>query len=94
MSDNFIGGLFAKAPHERAPDFVKAGISIKLADFAQYLRELKATEPDAEWLNIQIKESRGGKWYAEKDNWKPDAAQKAVKEAAKADADLDSDLPF
>jgi hypothetical protein len=66
----FINGVSAKAPHERAPDFIKARVSIKLADFAQYLRDLKLNEPDVEWLNFDIKESKGGKWYVERDSWK------------------------
>lgn len=28
----FVDGLIVKAPHERAPDFVKASISIKRAN--------------------------------------------------------------
>jgi len=68
MSDiDFIDGLFVKAPHENAPDFVKAQISIKRKDLGNWLRG-----KDDEWINIQVKESKKGKWYAEVDNWKPE----------------------
>jgi hypothetical protein len=88
MSDKeFIDGLSAKAPHEKAPDFVKARISIKLADFAQYLRDLKAKEPDAEWLNADVKVAKSGNWYIERDTWKPEKTQEP------ATADEDS-IPF
>jgi hypothetical protein len=90
MSDNnFVGGFFARAPHERAPGFVKASVSIKLADFAAYLREVKQDNPDIEWLRIQIKESRGGKWYAERDTWEPNQAQ-----ATNGGDSIDDTIPF
>jgi hypothetical protein len=48
----FVPGLFAKAPRETAPPFVKASISIKVADLGVFLRERhKAGE---EWVNIDI----------------------------------------
>lgn len=70
----FIDGMSVKVPHEKAPDFVKASGSIKLDAFANYLRELKKREPDAEWLNFQIKVAKSGKWYVERDTWEPKKA--------------------
>ena len=61
----FVNGLMVKAPHEKAPDFVKCSISIKRKDLGNWLRE-----KDDEWINIDVKESRNGKWYAEVNNWK------------------------
>jgi hypothetical protein len=67
MSDKeFPNGLFAKAPHENAPDFVKCKISIKRADFGNWLRGKQD-----EWINLDVKVSQDGKWYAEVDTWKP-----------------------
>ena len=65
MAD-FIDGLFAKAPHEKAPDFVKCKISIKRKDLGNWLRQR-----DDEWINVIVKESKEGKWYAQIDDWKP-----------------------
>ncbi len=62
----FVDGLVIKKPHENAPDFVKCGLSIKRAELIAWL----TAKPDA-WVNLQIKESRNGKWYAAVDNWKP-----------------------
>ncbi len=62
----FIEGFFAKAPHANAPDFVKAKVNIKREDLLQWL----STRQD-EWINIDIKEARSGKWYASVDNWQP-----------------------
>lgn len=62
----FPAGLFAKAPHDKAPDFVKAALSIKRAELGNWLRG-----QSGEWINLQIKESRNGKWYVAVDNWEP-----------------------
>ena len=71
MSDQmeFIDGLFAKAPHPNAPDFVKAKISIKREELINWLNNRSD-----EWVNIDVKEGRTGKWYASVDNCKPDPA--------------------
>lgn len=62
----FIEGFFAKAPHANAPDFVKAKVNIKREDLLQWL-----SARQDEWINIDIKEARSGKWYASVDNWQP-----------------------
>lgn len=59
MSDiEFIDGLMAKAPNPNAPTFVKASISIKREELIAWLQAR-----NEEWINADIKESRGGKWY-------------------------------
>ena len=63
----FVNGLIAKAPHQNAPEFVKAKLSIKRVDLVDWLMSSQD-----EWINIDIKESKSGKWYAEVDNWKPE----------------------
>ncbi|MBT3608993.1 MAG: hypothetical protein HN516_01500, partial [Gammaproteobacteria bacterium] len=65
----FIDGFFAKAPRANAPDFVKANISIKREEMIRWL-----SAKDDEWVNIDVKEARSGKWYASVDNWKPNTA--------------------
>ena len=62
----FVSGLIVKAPNENAPEYVKAKISIKRAELAGWL----ATKSD-EWINVDVKVSQGGKWYAAVDSWKP-----------------------
>jgi hypothetical protein len=81
----FVDGLIVKAPHENAPSFVKASISIKVADLGNWLRaKHKAGE---EWVNVDVKESKGGKWYAAVSTFKP-------KERQEAKAADESDIPF
>lgn len=92
MADpQFVNGLMIKKPHDNAPDFVKCAISIKRKDLGNWLRE-----KDDEWINIQVKESKGGKWYAEVDTWKPNKedAPKTIAEQKKEGSFDDSDLPF
>ena len=65
----FVDGLIVKAPHPKAPDFVKASIAIKVEDLGKWLREkYKAGD---EWINIDVKEAKSGKWYAAVSNFKP-----------------------
>lgn len=96
MSDKFVTGLFVNPPHEKAPDFVKMSLSIKPAEFAEWL---KAQEPsDKGYIRIQVKEGKSGKWYAELDTWKPKGGEPSDKPAkperpAFVDDSLD-DLPF
>lgn len=68
---NFVDGLLVKLPDENAPEFVKLKLSIKLDEFGPWVSAQKANDPSIEWLNIEIKEGRSGKWYAERNMWKP-----------------------
>ena len=93
MNDKeFVNGLIVKAPHEKAPDFVKADISSKREDLIEWL-----SNKQDDWININIKESKGGKWYAEVNDWKPTGGQgernDQPHEGGGDDFD-DSDIPF
>lgn len=69
MSDiEFVDGLIVKAPHENAPDFVKCKISIKRKDLGNWLRK-----KEGDWINVDVKVSKDGKWYAAVDTWVPKA---------------------
>lgn len=62
----FVNGLMAKKPKENAPEWVKCNLSLKREDLIAWL-----AEQSDEWINVQVCESKGGKWYAEVDSWKP-----------------------
>ena len=80
----FVEGLFVKAPHAKAPDFVKAAISIKPKEMIAWLEARKGQE----YINIDVKQSRGGKYYTAVSNFKP-------KEKAPAkQGDKDDRIPF
>ena len=91
MADDieFVNGLIVKAPHQNAPDFVKAAISIKVADLTEWL-----SDRDEEWINIDVKESRGGKWYAAVSTFKPKQQQEQKPGANVPAIDYDNDIPF
>jgi crotonobetainyl-CoA:carnitine CoA-transferase CaiB-like acyl-CoA transferase len=95
MADDieFVNGLIVKAPREGAPDFVKAAVSIKVADMMAWLQSRYAAGD--EWVNIDVKEARSGKWYAAVNTYKPkDATPKKQKVEKSSIADMDSDVPF
>lgn len=88
----FVNGLIVKKPNEKAPDFVKAAISIKVDDLGMWLREKhKAGE---EWVNVDVKESRGGKWYAAVSKFKPKENQEPQKKGGNTIHDIEQDIPF
>lgn len=87
----FVNGLIVKAPHEKAPDFVKATISIKVADLGMWLREKH--KAGNEWVNIDVKESKGGKWYAALSTYEPKAKVEEPKPTSSF-ADMEDDIPF
>lgn len=94
MSDiEFVDGLIVKAPHEKAPDFVKAAISIKRSELISWL-----TTRTEDWINLDVKESKGGKWYASVNDFKPSkqdaAAQQNQMNAPQPQNEFDDDLPF
>ena len=73
MADvDFVDRMIIKEPRQGAPDFVKGSISIKRADLGNWLRG-----KDDEWINLDIKVGKSGKWYVQVNNWKPDASQGA-----------------
>lgn len=94
----FINGLIVKAPHENAPEYIKAKLSIKREELIATLKGMSG-----EWINADIKVSQGGKWYVAIDTWKPNqggttgGAQKSEQRPASmmtSEALADDDIPF
>lgn len=75
MSGNakFINGLIVKAPNDRAPEYVKARLSIKREELIAWLQS-----EHGEWINAEIKVSQGGKWFASVDDWKPEGKRQSA----------------
>lgn len=63
----FVQGLFVSR-RDNAPDFVKANLSFKVEQFTEYLKS-KVNEKG--YVNIDIKESKDGRLYADLNDWKP-----------------------
>ena len=85
----FVNGLIVKAPHQNAPDFVKCAISIKVADLSEWL-----AGREEDWVNIDVKESKGGKWYAAVSTFKPKAREETKPGANVPASEYESDAPF
>jgi single-stranded DNA-binding protein len=94
----FIDGLIFKAPHENAPEYVIAKISIKRAELIAWLQSQQG-----DWVNADLKKSQQGKFYAAVDDWKPGTqrqereprreAEPATPAASGSDF-ADDDIPF
>lgn len=65
----FADGFILKQPHENAPDFVKGSLSIKADDAIKFI---EANKDERGWINLDLKEGQSGKWYVEKNTWKPE----------------------
>jgi len=97
MADiEFAEGLLFKLPRAGAPEYVKGSLSIKRTEFIAWLQ---AREGD--WVNLELKESKGGKAYAAVDNWKPDTKRERPTPAPSrgggggGDSELEGDdIPF
>ena len=97
MSDDiqFPKGLIVKAPRPGAPSYVKAAISIKVDELRDWL-----AEQDGEWVNLDVREAKSGKWYAAVNTYKRDDQEqpkrnaKAATKAAPADDFEDDRIPF
>jgi len=89
MSDiEFLNGISVKAPHIKAPDFVKGSISIKREELISAL-----SEKNEEWINLDIKVSKKGTWYMAINTWKPDTPSNTQANTQAPPSDFDDELP-
>ena len=87
MSDKkFVDGLIVKPPREQAPDFVKCTLSIKRQELGNWLRQ----ESD-DWINLDVKVGKSGKWYVEVNTWKPSGKPDKSQSPS---TDFDDEIPF
>lgn len=82
-TDVFVDGLIVKPPRDGAPDFVKARISIKVAELMDWLGRQAG-----EWVNLDVKASRSGRWYAAVNTYSRQNSQAHQQPSA------DDDTPF
>ena len=88
-----VKGFFPKPKHPNAPDFVIAKGSINLPMFAEFMREFKAANPGQEWVNIDMKVAKSGKYVAVTDTWEPDPDKAPAPTSQPVNNSAD-DLPF
>ena len=83
----FIQGLIVKAPHAKAPEYVKAKLSLKREELIGWLQE-----QTGDWINAEVKVSQAGKWYCQVDEWKPEGGTSSARQApsvARQDASVE-----
>jgi hypothetical protein len=91
MSDSdlkFPDGIIVKKPHANAPDFVKAKLSLKKDELIAWLQK-----QEGEWINLDLKESKNGKYYVSIDDWKPNS-ESGNDSASENVPTEEDDLPF
>ena len=99
MSDTeFVDGMRVYAPNEGAPDYIIANVVVNAGGtLEQWLHDHPGEQ------RIVIKRSKGGKLYAARDTWKPNAERspsKPVKDCPQPDQRnagggfTDDDIPF
>ena len=86
---NFANG-FILTRRNGAPEFVIGNVAINVAEFSEWLN---ANKNERGWINLDLKQSQNGKYYAEQNTWQPNSDSKPVAKAAQSGGD-DDDLPF
>jgi len=102
----FADGFIFKRPREGAPEFVKGALSLKVDEAIAFLQKHNS----GGWVNLDLKNSQGGKLYLQLNDWKPptqDAAQPPSRapqaptqagtnpqDSQDAPAITDKDIPF
>jgi hypothetical protein len=91
----FADGFILKR-NDNAPEFVVGRLSVKVEEAVEFLNKNESNG----WVNIELKQSKSGKYYCELDTWKPDGGTSPKKPLPKpspppveAQSDED-DLPF
>ena len=88
MQEKIFADGFVFKRNEKAPDFVVGGISVKVEDAVAFLRKHDKNG----WVNLQVKNSQGGKYYIELDTFEPKAQAQAP--AQQSEPVNDGTLPF
>lgn len=66
----FPDGMSVFSPHEKAPDFVLANISVEPHKFVAFLKANEQYKSDKGYFKFVLKKSRDGKLYAQLDTYK------------------------
>jgi len=85
----FADGFFFKKK-DQAPDFVVGKMSIKVEEAVVFLKANVKTG----WVNLDIKQSKSGKYYFELDTWVAKPKNDTPAAAPPVEAQAQEDLPF
>jgi len=73
----FADGLIIKARRDTAPEWIKAHISIKVQEFAAFMKQ----HNNDNWINLDICASKEGKLYCQLNTWKPESKPEITKDS-------------
>ncbi len=88
MPNIFIDGMRISKPNEKAPEFIKLNISIKVDDFIAFAKQHAVKG----WLNIDVKKSQKGVLYSALNTYQK--KDEGVDEEAKDDTTPLSEIDF
>ena len=89
--NDLVNGLFFKEPAMGAPRYIVGKLSIGVESFRGWLKDHLAANPDAEWINLEVRIAKSGKPYVMIDDWKPESSN----DGFQADTGVnDEDIPF
>ena len=71
---NFADGLRFTTPGPKTPSFVKGQISINIEKFIPWAQ---ANADQRGWINLDVKESKGGNVYCELNTFRKDGVHKS-----------------
>lgn len=72
----FVDGMYFEK-REGAPSFVLGSLSIKVAELVSFLQ---MHEKKSGYVNVDIKQSKGGKYYCELNIWQPPKIEESKSE--------------
>ena len=85
----FPEGIYYNLPRENAPEFVKGSIGINVDVAIQWLQ---ANKNSSGYVNLDLKVSKNGKAYAQKNEWEPGGAPTASQTSPPAEPG--DDIPW
>ena len=85
--DKIFADGFVFKRNEKAPDFVVGNISVKVEEAVAFLKQHTKNG----WVNLQVKNSQGGKYYMELDTFEPKVQQSPAQQPEPVN---DGSLPF
>ncbi len=83
----FANGIIFKLPNEKAPDYVKGSLSIKVNEAIEFLQS-----QNKEWVNLDLLIAKSGKPYCSVNEWTPKKPES--KPEVETEEDSSDPLPF
>ena len=92
MSEKIFADGLRVGRRENAPDFKICELGINVGEFTSFLR---AHEKASGWVNLDVKKSKNGKYYAELNTWTPEqrVTNEEAREAIEGEIDPEQ-IPF